>query len=192
MSKRESDIVVYMEPSEKKEIEKYTEEERAASSLSSFSRRVLLRHVRKQKSDRAGQNNISVDNIVEKLTNEMPERHQQMDELFAAIDRIEELLMTDDEIDELAREIHTALPVCNDARELPDLSIEYRPEESIAEARDMSTPSAWAAWYSTDQSKTRRACSRMMDLYDDVDAVSPRETTSDITERRFYRVKTDE
>jgi len=167
MAKRTETIGVRVTPAEKEKFDSYAEEHNEFDSASRMLRVLAHRHIASDGQDES----IDTDEIVDAVSVSMSDVHERLDRLEDHILSIDSHTSDEDEVDKLARDIFSSLPVHSDASELPDMFEIARQmiEDDFTMAQSLSTPSAWANYYDVEVATARRACARMLDYYPDVE-----------------------
>lgn len=198
MANRTETLKIRVTPEEKEDIIEYMEESQEAATISDFGRLVLRRYI----SDSDEEATIDTEEIIDAMDIALSDVHERLEKLDDHILAIEGRTSKEDEIDKLARNIYSALPVCETEDDLASMADVARLEDAddFTLAQMLSTPNAWAQYYGIDETMARRACATMLEYYPDAHFVreemggthmdfGDRIGEVRISERRYYKTE---
>lgn len=193
MGDRTKTIKIRVTPDEKREYEEYIEETGEAPSASSWFRTLANERV---SADDEATADIDLESLTEAMEVALSDVHEQMETMANRMASLESNVHNDDDIDKLAREIYSHLPVMESPDEFPDPFLEVDinlADRDLEEAQKISTPSAWAKWFDKSEADIRRACARMLEYYPDARYFHEKfEDASGVVEapaRRYYKTE---
>lgn len=180
MPDRTEIIGVRLTPDEREQFEEYIDETNETGSLSRFFRIAAHRHMKTAQEDQS----IDTDELHEVVESAVSPLYERIDQIENHLIEIDASTSDDDEIDRLARDIYSSLPVHSSPEEFPDFSkiSQYEDPTDLSLVKSISTPYLWAEYFEEDLPAVRRACARMLEYYPDVDYVED-STEKDSTEK---------
>lgn len=152
-------------------------------SLSQLLRAAANKHIEEDTTTTAEINPDQITDAVENALGDVTERLERIEDELAHIDT--EVGESED-VETMVQDIVAELPVMDDGAEFSD---DLTPGEQAGDASVLefcklsSTPSAWSDYVEEDVTKTRRALSRLIEWYPDVEYISDEERGV----RRYYR-----
>lgn len=125
---------------------------------------------------------IDYDDIVRAVEAGLSDVNERLESVDDRLADVESTVKTNDDISKLARDIYEEMVVVEDEAEMRELGpmVSQEVEEELA---IQSTPGAWATLFDVDEEDARRALSRAVQLFPDVEYYRTSEGP-----RRYYRV----
>jgi hypothetical protein len=213
MTDRSEFVGVRLTPDEREKFQSYVDESDEFSSLSRFFRVVAHRELATEDD----QPTLDPQEVVQAVGDALTPLETQLDQIEDHVLSIDSSVRDDNKLDKLARDIYAALPIHESEDEFPGLDKEslekYANTSDLALVQATSTPFMWAQYFDEDYTDIRRACSRMLEYYPDVNYVEgkiggasseyvdqhsdiskaqPTGETGGVYERRYYKTEETE
>lgn len=208
MVRRDEHIGVRVTEAEKEKFEKHLKETNEFDSVPRMFRSLAREHIRNYGEDENG--SIDTDELINAMNTALSDVHDRLDRMETHIVSIDSRTSDDDEVDKLAREIYSALPVYESEESLPgmfeiaSLVSDQSGKSDYSMAQKISSPSAWAEYFDKSEAQVRRACLRMLEYFPDVEFTEAelgdynievdegQRMDIQVSERRYYKIAGDD
>lgn len=183
MATREKVVKLRVTKAEKQKFEDHVSKTNEYASVSQFLRTAAYNHL-----EAGDEQSVNVDEIKTAVEDGISGLEAELNSISERLADIEQTVQQDDEVTKLADDIYEELMIFTDEiddeyENIRDFD-EARVEASTAEerARLDGTPAAFAELFGEEVNQIRRALSRALDLYPDIEYVAEQDGT-----RRYYR-----
>ncbi|AHZ22861.1 hypothetical protein E6P09_02890 [Haloferax mediterranei ATCC 33500] len=187
MPNRTETIKVRVTPEKKAKFESYIEETGEFPSVSQLLRASANSHIDEQ--DNATPTEINTDQVTNAVEIALSDVTERLERIEHEIVRVDSAVQPQEEaVDDLADDIAVQLPVMDSGDEFREHQDVLRDAthgdlDGLDLTKEMSTVGFWSDFVDADKNKTRRAISRAVQWYPDVQWTYD----EDLGERRYYR-----
>lgn len=197
MVTRDSVIRVRVTEQEKEEIRDFIETELHHSGFSDYFRSISYAHMR---GELKGGGEIDTGDLVDEIVDEMEPVKERMVNIEGEIDKMSEVILTDDdEIIELGVEVYELLPNQDEIDDFDrvDGVVMNRsmlsPSSDVSEYKSVSDTESWAEWFDVSVSRMERALGYVKREYPDVGVITHQSKNGGVTEtvKQYYRGQMD-
>jgi len=186
MANRTETIKVRVTPAKKEKFEKYIEDTGEFPSVSQLLRASANAHIQQ---DDTQTTDIDPEQLTNAVEVGLSDVHERLARIEQEVNRVDTAVTPNEEdVDDLADDIAMQLPVMDSSEEFRDTNaiMEERAHSGMSDldfTKEMSTIGFWSDFVDADENKTRRAITRAVNWYPDVQWMYD----ENMGKRRYYR-----